>query len=85
MSKPTYNFFKMMHSKTLDEVASEVPLADNTVYRAMKQLNSRCPLRLLGRSQAGDVYVSEEEREANYHILGAPGEGKSKFLEFNIR
>ena len=80
-----YDFFKMMHGKTLDEVGAEIPSADSTVDRAIKQLVSKYPLRLLGRSQEGDVYISEEEREANYHILGAPGEGKSKFLEYNIR
>ncbi len=80
-----YDFFKMMHGKTIDEVGREVPSADDTVDRAIKQLKSRYPLRLLGKSQEGDQYISEEEREANYHILGAPGEGKSRFLEYNIR
>ncbi len=85
MSKTSYDFFKMMHGKTLDEVAKDIPSADSTVDRAMKQLTSRYPLRLLGRSQEGDVYISEEERMANYYLLGAPGEGKSKMMEWNIR
>lgn len=80
-----YDFFKMMHGKTLDDVAAEIPTAESTIDRAMKQLMSKYPLRLLGRSQEGDVYISEEERESNYHIIGAPGEGKSRFLEYNIR
>jgi hypothetical protein len=80
-----YDFFKMMHGKTIEDVGREVPSADNTVRQAMKQLTSRYPLRLLGRSQQGDVYISEEERMANYYLLGAPGEGKSKMMEFNIR
>jgi len=40
---------------------------------------------LLGKGGNGEAYVSEEERSANFHIIGAPGEGKSKFLEYNIR
>jgi hypothetical protein len=85
MKKATYDFFKMMHGKTIDELGRELPDATDTVDRAVRQLKSRYPLRLLGKSQEGDQYISEEEREANYHILGAPGEGKSKFLEYNIR
>ncbi|MEJ7863100.1 MAG: hypothetical protein WKF90_15835 [Pyrinomonadaceae bacterium] len=80
-----YDFFRMMHGKTIEEVGREVPSAEDTVDRAMKQLKSRYPLRLLGKSQHGNEYISEEEREANYHIIGAPGEGKSRFLEYNIR
>lgn len=42
-------------------------------------------LRTLGVGDMGEVYISEEERGANFHILGAPGEGKSKFIEYMIR
>ncbi len=66
-----YDFFKVIHGKTIDEIGREVPSADDTIDRAMKPLKSRYPLRLLGKSQTGDEYISEEEREANYHIIGA--------------
>lgn len=80
-----YDFFKMMHGKTIEEVGREVPSAENTVDRIVKQLKSNYELRLLGSSKDGHIYISEEERSANFHILGAPGEGKSKFLEYHIR
>src|SRR5690606_24207532 len=43
-------------------------------------------VRLLGHQESGlPVLLSEEDREHHIHILGAPGEGKSKFLELLIR
>ncbi len=41
-------------------------------------------LRLLGTGEK-EVWISEEERSANFHILGEPEQGKSKFLEYHIR
>lgn len=39
----------------------------------------------LGHSlQHGHVEISQAEREGQMHIIGAPGEGKSKFLEYLI-
>ena len=32
-----------------------------------------------------DLLISEEEREANFHIIGQPRQGKSKLIEYNIR
>jgi hypothetical protein len=61
------------------------PTFANTIEQLNKGAKSKYPLRLLGTSQDGDVWVSEEERSANFHILGAPGEGKSKFIEYHIR
>jgi hypothetical protein len=44
------------------------------------------PVRILGYDSTNiPVTLSEEDREAHIHILGAPGEGKSKFLELLIR
>lgn len=59
-------------------------LADHRA-RVEKQLSSNHPIRSLGLSAAGQVYFTEEDREAHIHILGSPGEGKSKFLEHLIR
>jgi hypothetical protein len=53
--------------------------------RRFKQSRSDYPLRLLGVGSEKHVYISEEERYLNFHLLGAPGEGKSKFLEYHIR
>jgi hypothetical protein len=32
-----------------------------------------------------DVYMREEDRRRNFHIVGASGTGKSKYLEYHIR
>src|SRR6201990_1783702 len=32
-----------------------------------------------------DVYMREEDRDGNFHILGTSGHGKSKYLEYHIR
>lgn len=47
---------------------------------------SRAPARLLGYTAEGmPVTLSEEERENHIHVLGSPGEGKSKFIEMLVR
>jgi hypothetical protein len=45
------------------------------------------PLRSLGIATETntELEISEEERDANFHVIGAPKQGKSKFLEYNIR
>jgi hypothetical protein len=78
------DLFKMITGESLEDFA-RLPSFENTLGETIKMLSSNYPLRLLGRSRDGDVYISEEEREANYHIIGAPGEGKSRFIEYNIR
>lgn len=42
-------------------------------------------MRNLGWASDGETLLTEEDRESHIHILGAPGEGKSKFLELLIR
>jgi hypothetical protein len=78
------DYFKIITGKTFDETY-RLPTTDEIIKRQIKQLQSKYPLRLVGTSQEGQVFISEEEREVNCHILGAPGEGKSKFLESSIR
>jgi hypothetical protein len=51
----------------------------------MKEIWSRYPLRNLGWASDGEVLLAEEDRESHIHILGAPGEGKSKLLELLVR
>jgi hypothetical protein len=67
------------------EEFTRLPEFDEIIRQQIKQLSTGYNLRLLGTSPNGDVFVSEEERELNFHILGSSGEGKSKFLEYNIR
>lgn len=78
------DLFKLITGQTFEEKYPKQSL-DQTVANQIKSYQSAYPLRLLGHSKDGEVFVSEEERSANFHILGAPGEGKSKFLEYNIR
>lgn len=63
----------------------ERPTAQQVVQKRLKQLKSKYPLRSLGISQNGAIYLSEEERESHLHILGTTGEGKSRFIEHLIR
>lgn len=78
------DIYKLRLGKTKEEVFRHTNSA-NAVSQRIKQLKSNYPLRLLGSSQQGDIHVSEEERQVNFHLLGAPGEGKSKFLEYHIQ
>jgi len=48
-------------------------------------LRSSYPIRELGAGTDEYVYLTEEEREANMHIVGEPRQGKSSFIEYLIR
>lgn len=61
------------------------PTGMESVEAALKQAWSHYPLRNLGWASDGEVLLAEEDRESHIHILGAPGEGKSKLLELLIR
>lgn len=61
-----------------------IPKAAETVERMLQEDRSKYPLRELGWSAAGPVLISEEDRESHIHVLGSPGEGKSKFLELMV-
>jgi hypothetical protein len=60
------------------------PTAEEAIEKRIRQLTSKSPIRELGFGTER-VFISEEEREANFHIIGAPSQGKSKFLEDSIR
>lgn len=79
-----FDWFKIIHGQTFEEY-TRLPEFDETIKRQLKDASSNYPLRLIGTGSQGEVYVSEEERYVNFHILGSPGEGKSKFIEYNIR
>lgn len=77
------DYFKMITGRSPREFAQRQSF-DAILSAQTKSLRS--DLRLLGYSeQKGNVYVSEGERDLNFHILGSSGEGKSKFLEYHIR
>lgn len=61
------------------------PTIQETLNRHWDQIQSNDDLLLIGQGSDGDVYISEEQRDSHLHIIGAPGEGKSKFLEYLIR
>ena len=59
---------------------------DSVIKNYASSFLSEYSLLTLGKDTNGnEVKMSEEERYVNFHILGAPGEGKSKFLECHIR
>ncbi len=77
---------KLVLGKTLDEELEPIPDHDQIVNRYIQSLRSNYPPRLLGYSQTeGAIPLYEEDRESHIHILGSPGEGKSKFLELLLR
>jgi len=75
--------FRRLTGKNLDEF--RLPSLGDIKRRLDKELTTNHPLRRLGVSQEGTQYFTEEDRESHIHILGSPGEGKSKFLEHLIR
>jgi len=75
--------FKKISGKNLSNL--HVPTIKEVHNKALQQLSSHYPLRPLGYTQDGLQYFTEEDRESHIHILGSPGEGKSKFLEHLIR
>jgi len=66
------------------KTAFHFPSREDSIDRLLKEAKSNYDLRLLGIGEK-EVWISEEERSVNFHIIGAPGEGKSRFLEYNIR
>jgi hypothetical protein len=77
------DFYRLITGEDFD-AATRLPEFGETFSRLTKQLSSAYPLRELGTGTE-TLYISEEERSANFHIIGAPGEGKSKFIEYHIR
>src|ERR1044072_8838031 len=43
------------------------------------------PLSLAVSLEQGDIWVTQQERENHFFVLGSTGERKSKFLEYLIR
>ncbi|MBV9214942.1 MAG: hypothetical protein JO053_02100, partial [Acidobacteria bacterium] len=73
----------MLVGKTLDE-ATRLPSLEDVVNKQSLELLSNYPARLVGYSSEEEIYIAEEERDGNFHIIGAPKQGKSKFLIYNM-
>lgn len=69
--------------KTFDQETRH-PSPEETIERYWQTIGSKKPLRSLGWASDGETLLSEEARESHIHILGAPGEGKSKFIEMFV-
>ena len=84
MSKWRDVYSKQLTRKTWAEL-TPVPKAAKIIELVKQQALSKHPLRSLGLSDDGPLVLTEEDRESHIHILGSPGEGKSKFLELLLR
>src|SRR5437764_1276764 len=75
---------KLLLGQPLDEF-TRIEGADQSIHWLEQSLLSSHPVRVIGTSLTeGEVLLTEEDRESHVHILGAPGEGKSKFLEMMV-
>jgi hypothetical protein len=75
---------KAYSGRSLDELL-RVPSGEEALERYRRTIRSNYPLRNLGVASDSQIVLSEEDRESHIHILGAPGEGKSKFIELLMR
>lgn len=55
------------------KTAFHFPSREDSIDRLLKEAKSNYDLRLLGTGEK-EVWISEEERAVNFHIIGAPGE-----------
>ena len=78
------DWFFLKTGKKLEDLPKQILSAEQVVKKRLKQLKSNYPLRSLGISTDGELFISEEERDGNFHVIGAPKQGKSKFLEYHI-
>jgi hypothetical protein len=79
------DYFKALTGKTYDDAFKRKRRPyGQSLDLIWKRGKTNYDLRLLGTGEK-EVWISEEERSANFHILGEPEQGKSKFLEYHIR
>lgn len=79
------DYFKALTGKSYDDAVKRKRRPySQSLDLIWKQGRTKYDLRLLGTGEK-EVWISEEERSANFHILGEPEQGKSKFLEYHIR
>ena len=71
---------KFMLGETYEEL-TRTPSIEELLKRQEKRMRSGRPLFSLGMGKEGEMWITEEERENHFHVLGTTGEGKSKLLE----
>lgn len=75
-----------MTGENLEDLRREHHVPGQYRNRVKEELASNFKIRRIGLdSENHEVLLSEEQRESHIHILGAPGQGKSKLLELLIR
>lgn len=68
------------------EEHARIPEVDEVAKAWHRAAGSPYPVRPIGfTSDSFQVALTEADRESHIHILGAPGEGKSKFIELLMR
>ena len=78
------DFWKLANPDESFDEFTRLPSFEESFKKVVKGESSGYPLRTLGVGQE-ELNISEEERAVNFHILGQPRQGKSKFLEYQIR
>ncbi len=73
---------KHLLGRTWDEI-TQIPSIDGLIDAALKEDWSRFPVRNIGTciEDGSPLLFTEEDLESHIHILGSPGEGKSKLIE----
>src|ERR1700704_6255159 len=82
MSLLDKSIYRKLTGRKLEDI--KPPSLEDARARIDAQLKSNHPIRALGHGSESEVDFTEEDRESPIHILGFPGEGKSKFLEHLI-
>lgn len=77
------DLYRIAFGENLDDI--KCPTTDSILAEWKKEQSSKYPLITLGDIADGKFLLTEEERSAHLHILGAPNEGKSKFIELLMR
>jgi hypothetical protein len=75
--------FRQITGKTPDE-AFHLPQQEESLRLFVDGLKSRGVRQIGISTDGGVVSLTEEDRESHIHVLGSPGEGKSKFLEMMV-
>lgn len=83
MHEDSKRWFRIATGRQWDDHVRQ-PSAADIVSRRIQEITSSGALRTLGWASDGEMLLSEEARESHIHILGAPGEGKSKFIEMLV-
>lgn len=84
MTAPKRPWFRLMTHKDYSQ-AVRTPTAQESIDLLLIEMTSRYPIREIGWASDQRMILTEEDRESHIHILGAPGEGKSRLIELLVR